>query len=260
MKELRANQERLETVLDNYTYTQEVTARELGKDGALIEKRSEAFHVSFYKGKRIHRLIAKNGKPLSADEQAKVDKSIEKQLIELENKAAKKEARIAKSASTEQSAEEEKRLSLSELLRASILTNPRREQFKGRDVIVFDFEPNPDFDFKNMKSMLKFFGKTAGVIWIDPQDRQVARLEGVLADNLKLGGLLMANMKKGAAFTIENSRINNEIWLPSQIDINLSVKVLLVKGMNIKQTARYSDYRKFSTEVKEPQLEEIKGN
>jgi DNA integrity scanning protein DisA with diadenylate cyclase activity len=127
-------------------------------------------------------------------------------------------------------------------------------------VIVFDFEPNPDFDFKNVKSILKFFGKTAGVIWIDAQDKQVARLEAVLADNFRVGGLLLANMKKGAAFTIENSRVNNEIWLPSQIDLNLSVKVLLVKGININQRARYSDYRKFSTEVKEPELEDIKRN
>lgn len=260
LKGLQANQDRLDTVLDNYAYTQEITSRELGKDGTLVEKKSETFHVTFYKGKRIRRLIAKNGKALSADEQAKVDKNVEKQLIELENKAAKKEARIATTTSGEESGDEEKRISLAELLRASVLINPRYEQFRGRDVIVFDFEPNPDFDFKNVKSILKFFGKTAGVIWIDAQDKQVARLEAVLADNFRVGGLLLANMKKGAAFTIENSRVNNEIWLPSQIDLNLSVKVLLVKGININQVARYSDYRKFSTEVKEPQLEDIKRN
>lgn len=260
LKELQANQDRLDTVLDNYTYTQEITARELGKDGTLIVKKSETFHISFYKGKRVRRLIAKNGKPLSPEEQAKVDKNIEKQLIGLENKAAKKEARVAATSSDEEPEDEQKRISLAELLRASILINPRYEQFHGRDVIVFDFEPNPDFDFKKVKSILKFFGKTAGVIWIDAQDKQVARLEAVLADNFKVGGLLMANMKKGAAFTIENSRINNEIWLPSQIDLNLSVKVLLVKGISINQISKYSDYRKFSTEVEEPQVEDIKRN
>ena len=33
---------------------------------------------------------------------------------------------------------------------------------------------------KNAKSMLKFFVKTAGVMWIDEKDKQVARLEAVL--------------------------------------------------------------------------------
>jgi hypothetical protein len=142
-------------------------------------------------------------------------------------------------------------------LRASNLFNPRRERFRGRDVIVFDFEPNPNFDFRNAKSFLKFFGKTAGVMWIDTQDKQVARLEAVLFDSYKVGGGLVANLKKGAAFTLENDRINNEIWLPSSADINLSVKVLLVKGISVNQTVRYSDYQKFNSEIKDSKVNEI---
>jgi hypothetical protein len=204
LKEVQANQDKIDNILENYSYTVTNTMRGLSKDGALLEKESKTFQVSFYKGKRIRRLIAKDGKPLSPQEQAKEDKNVEKFVTELENKAAKKEARIARKGADEEAEEEDKRVSVAELLRASNLLNPRRERFKGRDVIVFDFEPNPNFDFKNVKSILKFFGKTAGVMWIDAQDKQVVRLEAVLADNYKVGGVLMANMKKGAAFIIEN--------------------------------------------------------
>ena len=137
------------------------------------------------------------------------------------------------------------------MLRASKLINPRRERFRGRDVIVFDFEPDPAFDFKNAKSMLKFFGKTAGVMWIDEKDKQVARLEAVLADSFKIGGGVLAKLRKGASFTLEQERVNNEIWLPSQADINLSVRVLLVKGIDVNQLIRSYDYRRFETEVKD---------
>ena len=94
-------------------------------------------------------------------------------------------------------------------------------------------------------------------MWIDAQDKQVVRLEAVLADNYKVGGVLMANMKKGAAFIIENDRVNNEVWLPSIADFNLSIKVLLVKGININQVAKYSDYHKFETEVTDSKVSEI---
>jgi hypothetical protein len=67
----------------------------------LREKESRTFQVSFYKGKRIRRLIAKNGKPLSPNEQAKEDKNVEKLVTELENKEAKKQARIAKQSADE---------------------------------------------------------------------------------------------------------------------------------------------------------------
>jgi hypothetical protein len=257
LKEVQTNQDRIDNILENYSYTQTTTTRELGKDGALREKESQTFQVSFYKGKRIRRLIAKNGKPLSPDEQAKEDKNVEKMVTELENKAAKKQTKIAKQSTDDKPEEEDKRVSVAELLRASNLVNPRRERFRGRDVIVFDFEPNPNFDFKNVKSFLKFFGKMAGVMWIDAQDKQVTRLEAVLADNFKLGGGVMANMKKGAAFTSESERINDEVWLPSQVELNASIKVLLVKGININQVAKYSDYQKFETEVKESKVGEI---
>jgi hypothetical protein len=144
-------------------------------------------------------------------------------------------------------------------LRASRLVNPRRERFRGRDVIVFDFEPNPAFDFKNAKSFLKFFGKVGGAMWIDEKDKQVARIEAVLFNNFKVGGGLLASLKKGASFTLEQERVNDEIWLPSSADINLSVKVLLVKGVNINQTIKSYNYRKFKTEVKDSKVDEIKN-
>jgi hypothetical protein len=68
----------------------------------------------------------------------------------------------------------------------------------------------------------------------------------------------MANMKKGAAFTSESERVNDEVWLPSRVELNASIKVLLVKGININQVAKYSDYHKFETEVKDSKVEASK--
>jgi hypothetical protein len=258
LKDVQTNQDRIDSILENYSYRQTVTMRELGKDGALRDKESQTAQVSFYGGKRIRRLIAKNGKPLSPDEQAKEDKDVEKLVTELENKAAKNQAKIAKQSADEKPEENDKRVSVAELLRASNLVNPRRERFRGRDVIVFDFEPNPNFEFKNVKSFLKFFGKMAGVMWIDAQDKQVTRLEAVLADNFKVGGGFMANMQKGAAYISESERINDEVWLPSRVELNASIKVLLIKGININQIAKYSDYHKFKSDVKGFKADEIK--
>jgi hypothetical protein len=256
LKDVQTNQDRIDNILENYSYKSTITSRELSKEGVLREKESQTFQVTFYNGNRIRRLIAKNGKPLSADDQAKEDKKIEKMVTDLENKEAKKQARIAKESTDEKPEEEDKRVSVGELLRASNLVNPRRERFRGRDVIVFDFEPNPNFDFKNVKSFLKFFGKMAGVIWIDVEDKQVTRLEAVLADNFKVGGGVMANMKKGAAFTSESERINDEVWLPSRVELNATIKVFLIKGININQVAKYSDYNKFKSDVKDFKVDE----
>jgi len=148
-------------------------------------------------------------------------------------------------------------VSIAELLKASRLINPRRERFRGRDVIVFDFEPNPSFDLKNAKSMLKFFGKTAGVIWVDEMDKQMVRVEAYLADDFSIAGGMLIKLKKGATFTAEQERVNDEIWLPSLMEINLSARVLMLKGIALNQLIRSYDYRKFKTEVKDAKVNEV---
>ena len=257
LMEVQANEDKIDQILENYSYTQKIISRELGKDGILRETQSETYQLSFYKGNRIRRLVEKNGKPLSEKDQQDEDKNVQKRVAEIEKEIAKREAKAAKS--DEETAESEnRRISTAELLRASNLINPRRERFRGREVIVFDFEPNPNFDFKNAKSFLKFFGKVGGVMWVDEKDKQIARIEAVLFDNFKIGGGLLANLKKGASFTLEQERVGDEIWLPSSADINLSVKVLLVKGINVNQIVKSYDYRKFNSEIKDSKVDEIK--
>ncbi len=248
LRELQANEDRVEELLDSYSFTQKVIKRELGKDGVLRETESETFQLSFYKGRRVSRLIEKNGRPLNTKEQADADRDVEKRIDEIEKDAAKSEARETRGGPP---SGDERRISIAEVLRASTLTNPRRERFRGRNVVVFDFEPNPDFDLKKAKSMLKFFGKTAGVMWIDEQDKQVARLEAVLFENFNVGGGVLAKLKKGASFVLEQERVGDEIWLPSEAEINLAVRVLLVKGISVNQVVKSYGYSKFQTEVKD---------
>jgi hypothetical protein len=250
LREVQSNEDRVEQLLESYAFPQKRTGRESGKDGVLKVKDSETAQVSFYKGFRISRTVERNGRPLTESEQKDADRDAAKRVEEIEKILAKREA------GDQAEAERGERLSIAEILRASRLLNPRRERFRDRDVIVFDFEPDPAFDYKNAKSMLKFFGKTAGVIWIDAADKQVARVEAVLADSLNIGGGVVAKLKKGASFTLEQERVNNEIWLPSAADINLSVRVLLVKGIDLNQTIRSYDYRKFKTEVNDARVTE----
>ena len=133
-----------------------------------------------------------------------------------------------------------------------MLVNPRRERFKGIDVIVFDYEPNPAY--KPQTRMEKLFALCTGAVWVDAKTKQVVRLDAVLT---KSAGNFIAKAKRGASFSLENTLINNEIWLPSQADVNLSVKILFA-GININNLIKYGDYSKFSTEVKDAKVDEVK--
>ena len=257
LEELQANQDEIERILEDYSYKQQTVKRELTNKGELNVKEKETVQLTFYKGFRVSRLIAKNGKPLSPKDQANEDKNAQKRVREIDKILAKEASRDVSQNRTGSPDGRGRGISIAEVLRASKLTNPRRERLKSRDVVVFDFEPNPNFDFKNAKSFLKFFGKTVGVIWIDEKDKQVVRLEAILADSYKVGGGLLAKLRKGASFTLEQDRINNEIWLPTNADINLSVRILLFGGVKVNQIVRSFDYKKFKTEVREATVDDI---
>jgi hypothetical protein len=131
-------------------------------------------------------------------------------------------------------------------LRASQFVNPRRERFRGQDVLVFDFEPNPEFKAHKLEE--KLVQKLAGVVWVDEKAHDVARLEAYFVGDMKIGGGLLANLQKGTSFVFEQSFLNNEVWLPTYAEIHLGVRVLLVKAFKVNEVIRYSDYKKFNIE------------
>lgn len=259
LNEIRANADKIEKLLDNYSYTETRVERELDKSGNLVEKESETTSLSFYKGYRIRRQLAKNGKSLSVSDQTDEDKRVEKQIREIEERIAereKKERRTTEERSlgkmTKSEDDNNRRISLSDALRGSLLVNPRRERLNGRSVIVFDYEPNPAV--KPQSRIEKLFALCNGAIWVDAEDKQVIRLDAVLTQSF---GNFIGKAKRGASFTLENKRINDEIWLPALADFNLSVKILFA-GININNVIRYNDYKRFDTEVKEGKVDEIK--
>lgn len=250
LDEIRANAGKVDAILENYSYTETRIERDLNSSGDFVEKRSEKKALTFYKGYRITRTIEKNGKPLSPSDQAKEDKDAQKQVEDIERRIAEKERRqIAQrdtgAGSGGQPNGEGQRITIADALKGSLLVNPRRERFGGRDVIVFDYEPDPAFKPKTRNE--KLFALCNGAVWVDSGTKQVVRLEATLVQS---AGNFLAKAKRGASFTIENELVNNEIWLPSRADINLQIKILFA-GFSINNLVKYGDYRRFETEVKD---------
>jgi hypothetical protein len=67
---------------------------------------------------------------------------------------------------------------------------------------------------------------------------------------------MLASMREGATFVLEQDRINNEIWLPTRADINLSVKVLMVKGITANSVVEYGNYKRFNVDAEKEKLKD----
>ena len=62
------------------------------------------------------------------------------------------------------------------------------------------------------------------------------------------GGLLFY-LRPGAALVLEQTRMEEGIWLPRLAQINLSVKVLLFAGGDVNKTIEWSDYKHYKGDV-----------
>jgi hypothetical protein len=214
-----------------------------------VKKRELTEYTFFYlNGEEVSTRVKKDGKPLSSEEQKKENEKTQKHIEELQKHQAKKEAKEEKAKEEGKSNEKEKDdPGIEVFLRACQFVNPRRERFRGQDVLVFDFEPNPEF--KPHKLEEKLVQKLAGVVWIDEKAHDVARLEAYFVGDMKIGGGLLANLQRGTSFVFEQAFMNNEVWLPTYFEAHIGARVLLVKGFKINVVTRYSDYRRFNVET-----------
>jgi hypothetical protein len=131
-------------------------------------------------------------------------------------------------------------------LRVSNFIRPRWEEFRRQEVIVFDFVPNPDY--RPQKRAEELLHKLEGTVWVDAQARQVVRLEAHLNDSFKVGGGLLASVRKGTSLVFEQAKTNDAVWLPSYVEAHYSARLLLFASAQGDYTSRFSDYKKFHVE------------
>jgi hypothetical protein len=245
-REIDDNQKAIDKIKENYTGTRAEEETEFESNGK-VKKREVTEYTFFYlNGAEVSTVVKKDGKPLSDAEQKKENEKTRKRIEELQKREAKKEAKQEK-AKDEGKSHESDEPGVEIFLRACQFVNPRRERFRGQDVLVFDFEANPEF--KAHKLAEKVVQKLAGVVWIDEKAHDVARLEAYFVGDMKIGGGLLANLQKGTSFVIEQAFVNNEVWLPTYEEAHVGVRVLLVKGIKVNAVTRYSDYKKFNVET-----------
>jgi hypothetical protein len=246
-EQIDKNQKEIDKIRENYAGNRSEEETEYDKNGQVTKKEVKDYSFFYLNGDEVSTLIKKDGKPLSAEEQKKENDKTQKEIEDIQKKEKKKEAKEEKDKEQGKDSKDKDDPGIEVFLRACQFVNPRRERFRGQDVLVFDFEPNPEFKPKNLEE--KVVKELAGVIWVDEKALDVARLEAYFVSDVHIGGGLLANLQKGTSFIFEQAYVNNEIWLPTYEEAHIGVRVLMVKGFKVNVATRYSDYKKFNVET-----------
>ena len=268
-------------MLTEYTYVMTSTGRSIDKKGKTKEE-STTYEVFIpmlkngTRGKGILVITSRNGIPVPAEELEKarqeagkrLEKDEERNAIEkpsapetapdvkgmlplgMYTKTTSNHSSFGKSGSAA--------LAIHTFLNTCELTLVRREQHDGRETLIFSFTPRPGAQFANNE---KYIAKLAGEIWIDAQDRVVTRLVGrptVTAGNARPDqpsptAVPTAGETPPAVY-MEMMRLPQGIWLPRMIRINGADYQKLFDGITSDSISTFSNYVRFSTEIKDVQI------
>lgn len=247
LDDVRKNIRSDESLLDQYTFTEEFTERRLDSRGGVKKSKRETYEVypSYVPGKLYRRLVARDGKRLAEAELAEQDRKQEERTEKRERRRSSEDAaaRQKRLAREEERRREEQRV-VDEVFLMDEIVVVGRETIDGRPTVIVDFTPTPGY--RPVTEGGKVIQKIQGRAWIDEADRELVRIETRLVDNMGVGPARVARLQRGSSLYFQRRKVNGEIWLPSEASFAGSAKILLVFGARVELSSRYTDYRKFS--------------
>lgn len=236
----------------DYTYIERDVENKLDGKGKVQSTEVKTYEVLQIYGEQVQRLIAKDDKPLSQKDAAKEEEKIQKLIDKRKNESA---ADRKKREEREEKDREEGRKFVTEVADAYNFKLIGSEKVGGRDAWVIEAEPRPGFvpHMKQSKLLSKFHGR----VWIDKADLQLAKMDVECLDTISFG-LFLARFHKGSRLMLEQTRVNDEVWLPEHVTAKIDVRVALVKGFNVGIEQTFRDYKKFRSSSKIVTVGEVK--
>jgi hypothetical protein len=227
-----------------YTYIEREEEHKLDGNGQVKSSESKTYETMVLYGEQVRRQIAKDDKPLSEKDAAKEEEKIGKLADKRKNESdEQRKKRLAE----EEKDREDGRKFVSEVADAYDFRFVGMENPDGRAAYVIDAEPRPDYEphLKEAKVLPKFRFRA----WIDQAESQWVKLDAECIDTVSLGWFL-ARIHKGSRLLLDQTRINDEVWLPRHVAIKVDVRVALLKNFNLEADVTYHDYKKFRTDTK----------
>jgi hypothetical protein len=194
------------------------------KDG-----RSETHEICQTEGGDVDRLVAVNNQPLSSEERKREDQRIQRVVVDPSEIRKEKQ---------KQREDQEKEHRMFEIFPKAF-----RYAYAGNDgeLVKLKFEPDPQFEPANRQE--EVFHHMEGTMWIYPEQKQLARIDGRLMSEVKFLGGVLGYLDKGGTFSVTLRDVGAGHWEMADLDVKMEGKALLFKTFAVQEHKEYADYR-----------------
>ena len=228
----------------DYTFTMRREEHKLDGKSRVKSTESKTSEIMQLYGEQVARLIAKNDQPLSPNEAAREEQKIQKLMDKRKNES---ETDREKRHKKEEKEREDGRRFVREVADAYNFRLTGVETPEGRPTYVIDAEPRPGYQphLKEANILPKFRFRA----WIDRSESQWRKVEVECIDTVSIG-LFLLRLHKGSRAVVEQTRVNDEVWLPKHVSVKADARLALLKGLNIDEDVIFRDYRKSRSDAR----------
>ncbi|HET9220328.1 MAG TPA: hypothetical protein VFR18_25335 [Terriglobia bacterium] len=227
----------------DYTYVRRDEQRKLDGKGQVKSVESKTYEVMVLVGEQAEKLIEKNDKPLSPKDAKEEDEKIQKLI----DRGAKEtpENRLKRTEKADKEIEEGRQF-VREVADAYKFTLRGMEDVGERATYVVDADPLPGY--KPRMKEAKILPKVRLRLWIDKAEHQWVKIDIECIDTISWG-LFLARIHKGSRIHVEQTRVNDEVWLPKHVTVKMDARIALLKNFDAEYVITFRDYQKFQTDA-----------
>jgi len=236
----------------SYVYVE--TRRELKLDKGGHTRGESIKVVESYPGlpgeERWERLIAEDGRPVSAEVLARQDRERLQKANEMVQRLARDSSKeLARQERERRKTARERDEALRDIDNVFEIRMIGRERIDAHDTIAFVLTPRRDATPKTrVGDQIRHFRLRA---WVSEREYELVKLEADAVDDLTSGLGVLARLHKGARLSFLRRKVNGEVWLPAVVTYSGSMRVGLLFTMRRGGTSEFSGYRKYSVDTAE---------
>jgi hypothetical protein len=202
------------------------------------EDGTKTYDVMMILGSPYERLIAVNGKPLTAtqqlQEQEKINKVIAKRRSESPQERDERVAKYIKERKRDHSL-------MQQLTRAFDFKIEGQQKLGTLDLYVLRATPRPGYHPPNMEA--EVLTGMQGRLWIDKKTFQWVKVEAEVIHPVTIEGFL-AKVEPGTRFELEKMPVSDTIWLPKHFGMKSRSKIVFLLAHRTQEQETYWGYRK----------------
>ena len=228
----------------DYTWTAKSRERHFDSQNRVTSEHEEGWETIVLGGEPYRHDLERDGKPLPPQEQRKEQAKLDQTVARIEKETPEqKQHRLAEY----EKQRRRDREFLLELPDAFDFQMEPDQKLDGQDVWVIAGAPKPGYRAKSRDG--RALQKIRGTLWIEKTGYQWVRIEAQTTATISFG-LFLARLNPGAKLVFEQTRLNDEVWLPKREYLSGRGRIGLLKRIAEDDEITWTNYRKFQVDSK----------